>query len=328
MTTKKAKGIRPMKPDVPATIAALQESEQRGVAAATVFYGLSDLTPAQIERIAPYWMALDVELRRKMMRRMAETSENDIEMNYHAVGIMGLSDPDAEVRQAAIDVLWEDESLALMNQLVAIAANDNTNFVRASALSALGRFILAGELGDLPEESTLPAQDVAIRLLKDEREEVDVRRRALEAIANSSSDFVPGAIRKAYRSGDPKMQVSAIFAMGRTYDEQWEEIVLQEIENEDPEFRFEAARAAGELELTGAVPKLAKLLAEDDPEIREMAVWSLGEIGGKEAVRILQVMLEAAEEAEDEDMIAAVEDAIGTASLADGNMFSLWTDEN
>jgi aminopeptidase N len=323
MTDNQSQSIRAVKPDIVTTIQSLRESAERGIPAANIFYGLSDLMSSQIERIKPVWNELDPEFRRKVVRRMAETSEANYEMDYRAFGLFALNDPDPEVRSAAIDVLWEDESLELMRLLVIIAQNDDTPFVRATAVTALGRFILAGELGNLPEGETANAQDVAIKLLNDDKEEVDVRRRALEALANSSHDMVPGAIKKAYRSNDRKMQVSSVFAMGRTCDDQWENIVLNELDSEDAEMRYEAARAAGEIELVSAVPKLAQLLTENDEDIRLAAVWSLGEIGGKEAIRILEAMLEVAEEAEDDELIEAVEDAIGNANLVMGDMFSL-----
>jgi HEAT repeat protein len=322
MTDNQSQSIRAVKPDIVTTIQSLRESAERGIPAANIFYGLSDLMSSQIERIKPVWNELDPEFRRKIVRRMAETSEANYEMDYRAFGLFALNDPDPEVRSAAIDVLWEDESLELLRHLVNTAQNDDTPFVRAAAMTALGRFILAGELGNLPESEAINAQDVAIRLLNDDKEEVDVRRRALEALSNSSHDMVPGAIKKAYRSGDRKMQVSSVFAMGRTCDEQWENIVLNELDSEDAEMRYEAARAAGEIELVSAVPKLAQLLTENDEDIRLAAVWSLGEIGGKEAIRILEAMLEVAEESEDDELIEAVEDAIGNANLVMGDMFS------
>ena len=48
------------------------------------------------------------------------------------------------------------------------------------------------------------------------------------------------------------------------------------------------ARAAGELELRDAVRHLGNLLVHEDREVQEMAVWALGEIGGKDARRLLE----------------------------------------
>jgi HEAT repeat protein len=310
------------KPDLMATIASIQEGEKAGSPKAAAFYGLSGLSISEIEQLAPEWQTLDVEYRRKLVRRLAEATETNYELDYHNIGLFSTYDDDATVRESGIDMLWENETIVVMDRLVELAKEDRSDSVRAAALKALGRFILKGELGELPETETVRAQQAAVAAMNNLREPVEVRRRALEAIANSSHEQVPGAIQKAYRGDDQLMRLSAVYAMGRTCDDRWENTVLKELDSRDPEMRYEATRAAGELELVSAVNRLGQLVADDDPEIQDMAVWSLGEIGGREALRILRAVLEMAEESEDDDLINAVEDAIGNASLAGGDMFA------
>jgi HEAT repeat protein len=309
------------KPDLMTTVHTIQEGEKSGSPRAAAFYGLSGLTRAELKQIAPEWQTLDVEYRRKLVRRLAEATETNYELDYHNIGLFSTYDSDATVREAGIDVLWEDQSIEVMDRLVELAKHDKADSVRAAALKALGRFILKGELGELPEGESVRAQQAAVAALNDMREPVEVRRRALEAISNCSHEQVPGAIQKAYRGDDRAMKLGAVYAMGRTCDDRWEGAVINELDSGDAEMRFEAARAAGELELVAAVPKLGQLVAEDDAEIQDIAVWSLGEIGGREALRILRAVLDIAEENEDDDLVSAVEDAIGNASLAGGDLF-------
>jgi HEAT repeat protein len=310
------------KPDLMTTLNTIQEGEKTGSTRAAAFYGLSGLTRAELEQIAPEWPTLDVEYRRKLVRRLAEATETNYELDYRNIGLFSTYDADAIVRESGIDVLWEDESIEVMDRLVELAKQDEAVNVRAAALKALGRFILKGELGELPENEIIRAQQAAVSALNDVHEPVEVRRRALEAIANSSHEQVPTAIQKAYRSDDRAMKLSAVYAMGRTCDDRWEGAVMNELDSTDAEMRYEAVRAAGELELVAAVPKLGQLVADDDTEIQDMAVWSLGEIGGRESLRILRAVLDMAEENEDEDLVSAVEDAIGNASLAGGDLFA------
>ncbi|MCU0496950.1 MAG: HEAT repeat domain-containing protein [Anaerolineae bacterium] len=315
----------PTKPDLKTTIAALEEGAAGGKPFAKIFYGLSDLNAREVAQMKAVWQTLDTDYREKLARQIAEISESDYEMDYQGIGMMLLDDPTPEVRIAGIDTLWSDESIPLMRRLMVMAQQDPAIEVQAAAVSALGRFILMGELGDLDENEAVKAQKIAIQLWKNEQLDLDVRRRALEAIANCGHEIVPGAIRQAYRSDEERMKVSAVFAMGRTYDEQWSEIVLKEIDSDQAAMRYEAARAAGELELIEAVPKLAQLLIEDDDEIAAVAIWSLGEIGGREAMRALEAMLEVAEENDDQEMIEAIEEALGNASLAGSGLFD-WQD--
>ena len=164
-------------------------------------------------------------------------------------------------------------------------------------------------------------------ILIDLNEDVDVRRRALEAVANCSHEIVDEAIREAYDSEEHRMQISAVFAMGRTYDAQWNEFVLQQLDADDPEMRYEAARAAGELEIEEAVPALTRLALDDDREIKEVAIWSLGEIGSRESARILERLATEAKRLGDDELLEAIEDAIGTASLGSSSLYLMRLDE-
>lgn len=298
---------------------------ERATPPAAVIYGLSDLSPAQIELLLPVWQGLDDGYRYRIMRALVDTSEADFEMDFRAVGMMGLHDPADNVRQAAIDVLWEDETLEGMQALMNLAANDPSVPVRAAAVSALGRYVLKGEYDDLPEGTYAPLLALVTDLWLDESLDLEIRRRALESLSNSSIEILAHEIRKAYRSGDPLMRVSSIFAMGRTSDSEWEDIILKELDSNNDEIRYEAVRACGELTLVDAVPKLARLLVENDREIQEVSIWALGEIGGKQAIRILEDMRSVAEERNDDVLVEAIEDAVANATFMDSGMFG-WFD--
>lgn len=302
-------------PDLHTTIDLLKASRYDSISAA-LCYGLSGLTPDDLTVIQPVWDSLDVEFRRTLIRRLADLSETNFDLEYRQIGLLCLRDDDAEVRQSAIDLLWYDESLELMDYLIEMAQWDESTAVRAAAVGALGSFILAGELGELPANDMYRAQDTAISVYSNETEDVEVRRRALEAIANSSHEFVEEAIHEAYHSDDQLMRVSAVFAMGRTCDPRWKDIVLRELGSADPEMRYEAARASGELVLEDAVPYLIALTREKDREVKEAAIWSLGEIGGEKALTTLSELAEEAEEQGDDSLLEAVEDAIHSAALA------------
>jgi HEAT repeat protein len=311
------------KPDFESTLVALKNGDP-GKPDTLVYYGLSGMDAENIISLRPIWEQLSAGYRRNVLRELIEASEADIQLEYRELGMFALRDADTRVREAAIELLWEDQSLELLNELVEMAIRDESREVRAAAVSALGRFILAGEIGDLPEEQTLPAREAAIFLLTANDEDVLVRRRALESISNCVHEIVPNAIKVAYQSDDQEMQVSALYAMGRTYDQQWAEIVIEELDSDDPEKQYEAAKSAGELELIDSVPKLSQLALGDDREIQLVAIWSLGEIGGKESMRVLEFLLGKADEDEDDDLEEAVEDAIGNASLNRDNFANVW----
>lgn len=299
---------------------ALQHYTGRTVPSAIV-YGLSGITRDEAADFSRVWGLIEAAHRRHIMRVLADTAEADFELDYTSVAQIALRDEDANVREAAIDALFASEDLETMDLLIACALHDPSIDVRAAALSALGPFILAGEFEEIDARAAARAQIAVLRCWENEHEDIDVRRRALEALAHSSREEVYPAIMEAFRHEDRRMRISALFAMGKSCDERWADIVLAELESSDPEIRYEAARAAGELELQDAVPTLKTLAFGDDVEIRDVAVWSLGEIGGREAKRALELLARDAEARNDEDLLEAVDDALANAGIGSDDLY-------
>lgn len=307
------------RPDLDTTLSALRDND--GTVNSTIYYGLSNLENESIRRLTPVWNGLKTAFRRKVLRELVEASEANFELDYSALGAFALNDEDPSVRVAAVELLWEEDSVEFLHRLQELVLYDESADVRAAAASALGRYILAGELGDFDEEEAFKAQETVANILNNSDEDIDVRRRALEALSNSSNEMLPDAIREAYDHPDHRMQVSAIFAMGRSYDEKWNDTVLQHLDSEDDEMRYEAARAAGELEIEAAVRKLTNIALGDEREIQEVAIWSLGEIGTKEASRTLERLASEAKRKHDDELLEVIEDALDTASMSSNSLY-------
>jgi HEAT repeat protein len=101
---------------------------------------------------------------------------------------------------------------------------------------------------------------------------------------------VTDLVEQAYDSADHELQVSAIYAMGRTVDKRWLPVIMDEMESSSSEMRLEAARAAGQIGSTEAVAELADLVSDDDLEVQLAAIMALGQIGGSLATHILADM--------------------------------------
>src|SRR5262249_40735312 len=142
--------------------------------------------------------------------------------------------------------------------------NDASEAVRAAAATALGIYVYLGEMEELDEELTERVED-ALLAKYNGTDTLEVRRRALESLGFSPRPEIAGAIDQAYESEDELLRVSALFAMGRSLDgERWGETVVADLTHADPQVRFEATRAAGELQLEEAVEALGQLL--HDPQ--------------------------------------------------------------
>lgn len=293
-------------------------------------YGLSDLTRAETQLFQEVWSLLDAERRQWIIQSLVDIAEASFEVNFNPIFRFCLKDEDELVRSRAIEGLWEDEDLTLAGLLVRLLRDDSSELVRAAAATSLGRFVLLGELEKIEAAPAMMVENALLGTIYDPHETLEVRRRAVESIAYSGQAQVRDIIEMAYCDDEEKLRISAVFAMGRSADPIWREMITAELDDPNPEMRYEAARACGELEASAALSALMDRIETDpDPEVQGMAIWALGRIGGKEARRVL----EACCESEDEALRQAAEEALDELDFMGGHLDLLlfesddWTNE-
>lgn len=303
------------RPSISEVIDTMRREYEEGssIVGGVVTQGLSDLSDDELKRVAMLWNELSAEYKHNVIQALVHVSENNFEYDYKQIALLGLSDDSPIVRSTSIDLLWADESPEVMVILLQLIRNDESSHVKAQGLMGLSKFILLSEYGDMPSDIAKEAQQLSLQLHNDQSQPIEVRRRALEALANSSHPSKDKLIRSAYRSDNHLLKVSSIFAMGRTCDDQWQDILLEELESDDQEVVFEAVRACGEIQLEASIYQLKQLLLSDDREILTMTIWALGEIGGKDAIDTLGSLQEVIE---DEDLLEIIEDAVDVASFS------------
>ena len=308
-----------MKQPLEALLDELRKSAQMPAQAS--LYHLSNLEAESVAHVREVWQGLPVELRRRMIARMVELAEVDFEVDFGAVFRLGLTDKDAKVRTAAIEGLWEDEDVRLVPILASTLREDEALAVRTAAATSLGRFILLGELEKIRPEPYAQAYEALLAACQDTTEHPDVHRRAVESLAYAGNETVAELISRAHAAPGEKMRVSAIFAMGRSADARWARQVRQELFSSNPELRYEAARACGELQLSEAVSELEELAEDADREVQEAALWALGQIGGEKAQEILERYCQA----QDEATRTAAEAALDELEFLHGELSDLFT---
>jgi len=295
--------------------------ESADMPAQALLYHLSKLEAEPAEHLREVWRDLPVEVRQRLTKRLVELAEADFEVDFGAVFRIGLTDENADVRTAAIEGLWEDEDVRLVPFLAAALREDEALAVRTAAGASLGRFVLLGELEKIRPEPHAQAYEALLAACQDTAEHVDVRRRALESLAYASDEAVAKLIGEAHDNPEEKGRISAVFAMGRSADSRWARRVCQELVSPNPELRYEAARASGELQLSGAVPDLEELADDADLEVQEAALWALGQIGGEKAQQILERYCNA----QDEATRTAAEAALDELEFLHGHLSDLFT---
>lgn len=257
---------------------------------------LSGLSPQEAAEFAGTWATLPPTLRRSIAAKLVELSEDSVELDFSSLFRSCLEDKDPQVREQAVRGLWECEERALIRPLVRLLAEDPSANVRTAAAMALGRFAALAQEGKLIAKDSERVRDGLLAAINRTGEDVDVRRRAIEAVAHFDREDVKEIIRQAHKSGDSKLRQSAIYAMGRNADMEWLPVILAAMESRDAAVRYEAATAAGHLGEESTAPYLVKLIKDEDSQVQVAAIMALGSVGGPLAKRVLLLCLQSDDE--------------------------------
>jgi len=249
-------------------------------------------------------------------------AESDTILFFDTFAMMCLQDADPVARATAIRLLWQSQEEELVPVLVKMLQEDPESIVRAAAATGLGEFVYLGELEEI-EETTYKHVLKTLMNVHLSSDEVLVRRRALESLGYACQSDIQEFIQQAFDSNDEEWLQSALYAMGRSCDQRWTSSVLQMIDHPDSTVRFEAVRAAGELEIQEARDLLFDLLEEgtDDDELYYAIIWSLSKIGGEGVRSLIEANLD---ETDDEEEIQILEEALENLNFTEQvNLFDM-----
>ena len=258
---------------------------------------LSNVLPADMPMFKIEWLKVPVDRRREVATRLVEMAEDNAELTFYPLFRVLLKDDDAEVRESAIEGLWEDDATSLIATFTRMMEQDPSEDVQAAAAAALGKYALLAEIGKLRDVYNQTLSKSLLAIVNNPKKPLVVRRRALESVSAFSQPGIDEVIKAAYVSGDHDYKMSALFAMGRHCDTAFMPILTAELSSPDSETRYEAASALGEMGEEEAVSHLVELLDDTDADVQMTAIRSLGEIGGAQAKKILQKCLESPSEA-------------------------------
>lgn len=252
---------------------------------------LSSLESEQATLFTEVWLQMNLSRRQRLVQELIDLAEDNVELNFHAVLFIALTDLDAGVRQSAIKGLWEYEGRDLIDSLLGLLERDPNAGVRAEAALSLGRFVLQAELGRLSASNAERIGRALRNVIDSTAEVVEVRGRALESLGACNAPWVAELIQRAVESTDRRLSLSAVHAMGRSCDVDWLPQVIDALTSDDAEMRFEAAGACGAIGDEGATPHLIAAIEDEDAEVQEAAVAALGEIGGAQAKETLEALI-------------------------------------
>ena len=269
---------------------------------------LSDLSSDESDEFEDAWPGISTELRREILGRLTELAEDNLELDFNAAFRSCLADGDDSVRELAARGLWECEDRKIIRPLVSLVKGDPSAKARAAACITLGRFTALAQEGKLSSRDEESIRSALVAVIEGPGEELEVRRRAIEAVSSLPDPGVEEIIKEAYASGVPELKQSSIYGMGRSSNAVWLPIVLKEMEDPSPPIRYEAANAAGLLGDEKVAPHLISLLRDDDLSVQLAAITSLGSVGGALATQALMKCIESGDEATEEAASEALQE--------------------
>lgn len=240
---------------------------------------LSGLTQQEAVAVRDGWLTIPEDRRLSIVNQLSDLSDDNIDLDFHAVFFIAMTDPRAEIRFEAIQGLWEYEGRDLIHPLIFCLQDDEEAGVRAGAALALGRYAVLAEYNHLRPGDVVRVDEALRRAAQDQTESIEVQARAIEAVGARGEPWVRDLIDDAYASGNQRLRVSAIHAMGRNCDPEWLPHLIDNLSDDDPEVRYEAALACGAIGDDDATPYIAALVDDEDTEVRLAAIEALGAIG-------------------------------------------------
>ncbi len=287
----------------------------------------SDLDRDDCRTLQAAWKNLPLKRRHTLLEDLADLAERDFLMMFEEVGKIALQDEDPEVLVSAIDLLFQAEDDRLVPAFLSLLkAPSQPDRVRAAAANALGQYVYLGELEAMKADTLREVEEALLKAYKQDPSDL-VRRRVLESLGYSSREEVPALLRAAAQSPDDNWVESAMFAMGKSADDQWQVEVLDHLDDDNQQVRIQAIHAAGELSLDHARQRLVRILNQEKhfSEVRHEAIWALSQIGGDEMEAFFERLLDSAEEDEE---IQWLEDALDALSFTNASSdFDLLTVE-
>lgn len=274
----------------------------------------SDIDSASLKALLTAWPRIKPDRKRTLLEALQSLADSDTLVSFDDFARAMLNDDDAQVRARAIRLLDECDDVKLAPVFIKILNNDPDENARAEAAFALGKYVELGELEEIAEPVQRQVED-ALLAKENSDDKLIIRRNALESLGYSSRPEVVTLIQSAFKRENPDWQASALFAMGLSADDRWEEDILSRLEDDRPRVQLAAVQAAGQLGLTSARETLFKVLEDiEDDDMTGAAIWSLSQIGGEDVRAYIENLLD---QTDDTGQIEFLEEALDNLAFTE-----------
>ena len=286
----------------------------------------SDISYDDLEKIKKVWSKVSQQRKVSLLQELENLMRIDTLISCDDFGVFALDDEDPVIKSQAINLLWECVDQNLATRFMSLLLEDKDPALSASAASGLGKFVLLGELDEIPEDLSKKIQNTLVEKYVSSSDQ-QLKQSILESLGYISSPQINEFITEAIKRPEKEWVLSALFAISRSANENWSKIILKKLDDLDPDVQLEAIKAAGELEIADAKETIIELLESSSPEeeIHLQAIWSLSMIGGNDIQVLFQKMIDSSDS---EKEAAMLEMAMDNLELTNSfEEFNLYEDE-
>ena len=286
----------------------------------------SDISFDDLSQIKRIWGDLSIDRKVLLLQHLLVLMEADTLISCDDFSVFAMEDQDPRVKCQAISLLWENSDLKLVPAFIEMLVANPDVTVNAAAADALGKFVLLGELDEIPQETADTVRDALLKKYKTTGDDL-TKQKVVESLGYIANDEVTALIKKATKDPSKQWQLSALVAIAHSANDIWDKFVVEKLAEKDQDVQIEAIRAAGELEIASAKEPIIQILQESasDEEEHLQAILALSKIGGRDVRQILEELLETSDNEEETDLL---EIALENMDLTDGIVsFDFFSDD-
>lgn len=257
----------------------------------------SDLSGNKLEELWMILPGLSTEQRESFYSALVDYMHDHYEVSYDEIGKIGLADESPRVREDSVWLLRFNREKKVGEKILALAVDDQDDFVREAAIRLLGEYNDSAELSErtpIPQKRFLP---VLKDLLNSPRK--NIRMATLESLAFTNPPEVTALIKRFLSGDDSEELVSALRTIERSRDERWAGSVMQYLTHDDTNVQLTAIMTAGTLRIRQALPFLYSVVARYETVAEELliaALQSIAEIADEKSGDVLELFSELAVE--------------------------------
>ena len=248
---------------------------------------LSGINPLEMNKFQDWWESLNELHKLTLIEKINTIAEENFELEFYEILYFALRDKNPDIRKESLNGLWECEDYRIGDAASDILLEDKEESVRIESTKLLRNFCYLIKNGKISGRISEKIINSINFVLANNSMNSELWRRTLESTACFNTASINDYINDAYNSQEMLLTSSAIYAMGETDNIEWLNTVITETYNDLPEIRYESAIALGKLGNETVLPNIKELLNDEDIQVQNCAIESLGIIGGSVAKKML-----------------------------------------